>query len=437
MKHSKALLVYSNPSKGLGIPYGYSCVCSIVKQYCDAVLLFDTTFIDNDLIEQEYVKTVLSFNPDLVCFSINEFSWPYDNKLINITKGLINTVIIAGGIYVTAARTVVLENRDIDLLFIGESEYSLSLYLRGEELDRIPGICYRTDNGDIECTDVTIPEIDEDNYPLPAFDLFSISQVTRPYPSSMPVRKVGVVETTRGCPFKCTYCCNTVLHDIYKNCNNYHREKSIERVFLEIELQKALFNIDYVNFLDDTMLINRDRLRELMAIYQRRIKLPFLICTRPETVEEELVALLKHAGVHCVALGVECGSEDYRRKFLNRNITNKMIAEKFVLLRSYGIKTMSTNMIGLPFETKQDMVSTLRFNASLQVDYIGLSIFYPFYGTPLGDLAYKHNLVSKDIIKPNSFREHTVLNQPQLPPEYVNQFYAKFHARLSSIREKT
>ena len=101
----------------------------------------------------------------------------------------------------------------------------------------------------------------------------------------------GDLETSRGCPYSCPYCLTPVMQKLYKGKGKYHREKSAKRIIAEVEKFIADKNIDYVRFVDETFILNRNRLREFCELY-KDINLPFSFSTRPETVSDEMMRLL-------------------------------------------------------------------------------------------------------------------------------------------------
>ena len=117
---------------------------------------------------------------------------------------------------------------------------------------------------------------------------------------------------------------------------------------------------------------------------------------RVEHATAENTDLLKETGCRYVAMGIECGDEAFRKRFLNRNMSDARLAEGFGRFRARGIFTTSFNMIGFPVDYDDALTeATVRLNRKIRPDYCQVSIFYPFPGTRLYGYC-----VEKDLIDP-------------------------------------
>lgn len=101
---------------------------------------------------------------------------------------------------------------------------------------------------------------------------------------------------------------------------------------------------------------------EFAKIYHKTIRLPFSDQVRIEHVNNELCRALSDSGWVLAAFGVECGNEGYSRKYLRRKTSNEIIEEKVAILKKFGIRTVTYNMLGMPFETSQTFKDTLDLN---------------------------------------------------------------------------
>ena len=100
-----------------------------------------------------------------------------------------------------------------------------------------------------------------------------------------------------------------------------------------------------------------------------------------------------------VNIGVEAGGEQYRKDVLNRpNMSDEMIVNALELLRKYGIKTSTYNMIGLPWQDRNDVFNTIRLLRKANPDYIKVSIFVPYESTPLVERLRKEGYILEDQI---------------------------------------
>jgi tetratricopeptide (TPR) repeat protein len=142
-------------------------------------------------------------------------------------------------------------------------------------------------------------------------------------------------------------------------------------------------------------------------------------------INDEICKLLKDAGCEGIAIGIESGSEEIRKKVLNRKMSDELIIAAFKAAKKTGLKTSSFNMVGIPGETPEDFQKTIELNRKIMPDQMQLTIFYPYPGTRLGDYCFDKGYVKANH-HPNYFEE-TVLNLPTYPPERIKKDSHLFH----------
>jgi radical SAM superfamily enzyme YgiQ (UPF0313 family) len=124
-------------------------------------------------------------------------------------------------------------------------------------------------------------------------------------------------------------------------------------------------------------------------------------------------------------MGMECGNEEYRRKYLDKNITDDKIVKAFLTARESGLETRSYNIIGLPFETRENIKETVELNRKCKVGSVSISIFMPYEGTKLRELCIEKNLVApdQDIVGDGTY---PIIHNPYLSNEEVMGLYNTF-----------
>jgi len=165
------------------------------------------------------------------------------------------------------------------------------------------------------------------------------------------------------------------------------------------------------------------------------VGMPFYCAARPETCSDKNLELLKKAGCFMVLIGLECGDEDYRRKMMNRKMTNRLIIEVCRRLKKHGILIWTFNMVGMPGETRKHILKTVLLNWRIGPDFAMTSIFYPFKGTEMGDLCYREGLVNlkkKEVI--GSYANDSILDHPNISTAEMK--IAKYLTIFSAMRSR-
>lgn len=219
------------------------------------------------------------------------------------------------------------------------------------------------------------------------------------------------VIASRGCPYACTYCFNLPFFSRYKNdtkgtadrltMRDFVRRRSVDSTIGMLKDVKNRFpSVKFFTFVDDVFAIYSRWLADLAPRYAAEIGLPFACTTQPLAFNEEIASLLKDMGCKVVKMGVEAGNPRIRNQVLNRNIPDEVLIRDFGLARSYKLKPQAFNMIGLPTETAENMMETVRLNAKLRSYIVWVSTFMPYPGTVLHDFC-----VNNDLVDPNKWDE--------------------------------
>jgi anaerobic magnesium-protoporphyrin IX monomethyl ester cyclase len=187
----------------------------------------------------------------------------------------------------------------------------------------------------------------------------------------------------RGCAYKCNFCANHTLMELYHGKGKYVRFRSRENVIEEIKQVRAHYPIRFIGFSDDILIVNRKWLYPFLDLYKREIGLPFLSTVRANLVDEELVSALKEAGCISCVFGVESGVERIRNEVLAKGVKDEHITEAARLFHKYRIRFGTYNMVGLPGETVEDAFQTVKINAKIQPDFPWCSVLQPYPGTQI------------------------------------------------------
>lgn len=211
---------------------------------------------------------------------------------------------------------------------------------------------------------------------------------------------------SRGCPYDCTYCSNSVFHEIYKGLGRFVRLRSVGHVVRELEYAKEMMpNLGFVFFYDEVFGVDMEWLREFKQAYLTRIGLPFNCVSDPRSITEEKVKLLGEAGVADFNVGIQAGSDKVRRELLNRRLSNEQILNVAGLMKKYGINSRYDIIADNPFESRADKRATLDLLMRLPKPFI-LNIFSLNHlpGTQLTKLALERGIISEEDVVGKSDR---------------------------------
>lgn len=388
----RVLLIYPNIIETpKDISMGLACVSAMLKQNGHEVSLIDTTWgMSNEEIKQH----AHNFKPELLCITIATNDFKYGMSIIDLIKEEFpNAPAIAGGYHATMAPQEVLDQKNIQMVCVGEGDLAITevadMLQKGQKRTDILNIWFKEDGKIISNPQRPLPNLDE--LPIPDRSIFDYQRYVDWHNGT------ATFVSTRGCPYPCTYCINRRQKEIYKGQGSFVRYKSVDKIIAEIKGVVDKYKLKEVGFNDDTFTLNFTRVKEFCKKYPEIVgNVPFYVNARVNCVTKEIFMHLSKAGCVRVNMGVECGSPKIRNEILERDMTDEEIIQTFKWAREAGIQTYAFNMIGLPYETKEDIQMTIDLNRKIDPDYLGCSIFTALPGTPLYDLCKKNGWLAPE-----------------------------------------
>ena len=341
--------------------------------------------INYKTLEQKVEK----YNPDIVgipCLSFTLIDVLSVLKVVKKVNPEIKTIL--GGPHPNIFPEETINLPGVDFLVLGESEAPTKNLVENidnpEKLTKIKGLVFKKD-GQIINTGKRELLANLDELPFPARHLtpykkyFSIIAKTAP---------VTTMFTSRGCPYKCLFCDRPHLGKVF-------RARSAKNVVDEMEQIKKM-SINEIFIYDDTFTVDRQRTIDIcQEILKRNLKIYWDIRSRVDTVDEEVLNLLRQAGCLRIHYGIEAGTQKILN-ILRKGITLDLARKTINLTKKAGIQTLVYFMIGNPAETHDDIKQSMAFAKKLNPDYITVSITTPFPATDLYDLGLKQGLIKKD-----------------------------------------
>jgi radical SAM superfamily enzyme YgiQ (UPF0313 family) len=413
----KVLFVYTNINGFYadGFPDGMTVIMAVTKKAGHDVRYLRIFEKSEYLILD---KTVKEFKPDVVGFTSVSSQFNIVTDLTDIIKKISPKIInVCGGVHPTLYPQCILENKNLDLIFIGESEYPFLDFLEklknNQSWKNCDNIAYN-DNGKMKRNKLRSLLSNEELELLPHPDRTGYA-----YADTLQHTGTAHFHFTRGCPFTCTYCSNIGLAKVYGSTRYNIRQASPEYAVQEMEetikAHPTIGSVYKVFIVDDIFGLNKKWRKEFLALYRERIKIPFCCMLRCDAVTEDTMQDLAKSYCSRIQFGVESGNDYIRNVVMDREMPRETIVRAFKLADKYGVETISLNVIGAPDETKEMLMDTVKLNREINpTASSAANIFYPYKGTPLGDRSFKEGLVN--IEKYNDFtneRRESVMNYPE------------------------
>jgi radical SAM superfamily enzyme YgiQ (UPF0313 family) len=370
-------------------PLGLAFIAAILEKNGHKVDIIDAQALEID--ENEITKKVAEF--DIV--GITSMT-PTFNSAVEVTKAIkkVNNscFVIMGGPHVTVLPEKTLKDvKEVDAIVIGEGELTIVELVdaieKKKSFEKILGISYRKDGNII--INPPRPTIESlDILPIPAFHLLPIKNY-RPYPPHGKKLPYMALMTSRGCPYRCTFCFKSIFGRKYIT-------KSPKKIVEEIKYLIEKLGVKELLFYDDSFTLDRNRAIELCnEIIKNNIKIPWSCETRVNLVDKELLEKMKEAGCYIISYGVESGDQTILNN-LKKDITIEQAKNAFKLTKKVGILTVAYFMIGSPGDTNETIRKTIDFAKELDSDFAQFSICTPFPGSELFDNLSKKGIKIED-----------------------------------------
>lgn len=361
------------------IPLGLAYIAAYLEKNSVEVEVIDAWAEGYD--EAQLGKEIEKRKPDIVGVTLTSPNYGVGMRTAALAKQKTGGLVVVGGAHPSALPQECLEdNADIDVVVVGEGEKTMLSLVRALEhsecFDPIQGIVFRKD-GKIISTGHS-PRIDFlDDLPYPARHLFPLEkyQTHPPYGKKNPYM---TMITSRGCPYKCTYCSDSIF-------GKKHMARTPGNVVDEIEYIINKYNVKEIHFYDDDFTIDMKRAAQICdEIISRKIKISWSCTTRVDLVDKELLQKMKKAGCWLISYGIESASPEILKK-IRKGYTVDRIRESVRLTKKLGIRTLGFFMIGLPDDTRKTIEETIQFSKEIDPDFVSWSITSLFPGSRLYD----------------------------------------------------
>jgi len=300
-----------------------------------------------------------SYRPDLVGLRSVSFFREEMARIVRAVRAWRNVPVVVGGPIAAAMGKAVLDwIPELDLAAVGDGERTLLRLLRGDPPESIPGLLVRGALGPRSAGPAEVVR-SLDSLPLPAYSCIDLARYSRCLSYSYNQRRQGVLVTSRGCPYRCTYCFQPPQSEL--------RLRSAESVLSEIETLARDHDVSDFYVVDDVFNIQR---RRALRIFDRLIeaklgvRLYFVNGLRVDLCDRMFIDRMIEAGTVWVAFAIE-SAHPRIAEMIKKKLDLDHAREIISYTQRGGIAVNVNTMYGFPTETAEEARVTLDWLATL------------------------------------------------------------------------
>jgi len=377
-----------------GLPFlGIGYIASWIQKYGYEVIIIDPHTFDWNV--DKSVEEILKHNPDAVgVAAITNNRFKGIALIKELKKKNPNLFVFVGGPHFTmTAENALKVVPELDAVVKGEGEITtqelLDAFNGDKNFSKVLGIFYRDNGKIIENPDR--PFAKDINIFNLNWDLFDLNKYHRPIDGTN-IQAIGIM-SSRGCPNFCAFCVSAAFWKAIL------RLRDPMKFVDEIEYLNKKHGFKGFDFWDDTLTVSKDHVRAICnEILRRKLNIKWYAPTRANTVDKEILDLMKKAGCIRISFGAESGSPAIL-KINKKGIMPEQVISAAQMASDAGIKVMVNFMANLPYETSNDLKMTVALMKKLNsiknvTAAYGFSIIYP--GTEMETIAKKESWFPKD-----------------------------------------
>ncbi len=317
-----------------------------------------------------------------VIFLTSFISWKEDSMFMREVKEKTGSILIGTGDILYFEGENILKNYSfLDAVITDFCSNDILHYLSGK-LSSTVGTSY---NGDNKIIGSKRKKEELLSYPVPGHELFPIESYRWPFSKKYPLSSLI---TNYGCPYKCSFC-------------SYEKFPFSLRVVTDVieEMKKMnSLGIKEVYIKDLTFgAVKEHSMKLCQKMISENINLSWSCFSRVDVIDEELLSYMKNAGCHTVMFGIESSKESSLNRY-KKGVTVEKIKNAFALCRKLGISTVATFILGLPGESREDIVNTINFAINIKCDYASFNLAEAPPGSTLRETAIERKWIRPDLL---------------------------------------
>ncbi|MFH1415712.1 MAG: radical SAM protein [Elusimicrobiota bacterium] len=343
-------------------------------------------------------------DPAIVGLSVSSTHMQTAKHITSEIKKQIDCIVVWGGIHAIIAPDECI--RYADIVCTGEGEYPMlelaDKVKEGKPISGIKNLWIKKDT-EIEKNRMRPLVQDLDTLPFPDFiDRDNKILIDRGksgkdnYIISASQKNVYPIMTSRGCMYRCAYCCNSIIRERYEGLGPYLRRRSVDNVISELKAVLRERPVHTIRFWDDVFTYDKKWVDEFCEKYPVEVGMPFNCYAHPAKTAKEILTKLRNAGLKWVNIGIQSGSEEVSRDIFSRQQYNDNILEHVRFIAQLGITICYDLILENPYESDTDQQNTVELLLSLPKYYrVHLYSLCWFPKTPLTERALEEGRIAE------------------------------------------
>lgn len=403
--------VLSNSLSGLEPPLWAALLAAFIRKQG-----FGVSMVDAELEPEKVREAVITGRPGLVAIVVSGTNPSASTMNMIGSRSLLAEVkkinaklpCVLIGLHPSALPEQTMQEEAVDFVCEGEGFQTLAGLLKKQPFNEIPGLWYRENNGLRSNSRARL--FDPDELAMPAWDLlpmqkyrahnwhcFGFLDKRSPY---------GVIYTSLGCPFSCSFCCINAIFGEHKL-----RPRSLDKVIEEIGYLVKNYSVRNIKIIDEMFAFNEARVIDLCErIIEKGFDLNIWAYARVDTITPKMLAKMKKAGINWLGIGFESGSARIRSKVSKGKFDNERMKQIAGMVHEAGIHINANFIFGLPEDDLGSMRQTLDLAKELNCEYAN---FYAAMAYP-GSQLYQEAKASSAVLPP-SWQGYSQFNYETYP----------------------
>jgi anaerobic magnesium-protoporphyrin IX monomethyl ester cyclase len=436
----------------LAMPLGILYLSSYLKKHNDVGEVAALDYVLNlkhilkyrdidDFILRTAAESV-DFTPHILAFSINfssghHFFMMCAEKLKSLWP---DAVLIVGGTHATNAFKFILQNPKVDYVCRGEGEIPFAEFIRqysaGEKIS-VKGF-YSEKNFD-DCGTCERAELisNLDEIPFPDWDIVNMGEYVGEKGRKISIgkaadSKLASFTSTRGCPFKCTFCASSTVH------GRIVRYRSTENIIAELKVLHEKYGATLFIPDDDLFTAKKSRFLEMLAaignlkIPDFEIQLPSAL--RVNDLDDDVIDALIDTGMKIASLAIESGDDYVQKYIIRKNVDLTKAVHVVRRLKDRGIVVRCYFILGFPGETKEQMQRTVDYARNLGADWCTFIIATPLIGSVMYDQFVELDCIPEDFfLQANTIFSEREFDTPEISAAELNEFAYRANLDINFI----